>query len=158
MKLYLVAPVIPDGSNEAFINARLNACVRPIAELLLGHIGSDPALFGIRHLNEVSKSPIGPMHTYGYAEAVNLADRESLLSILLACGDPNSGEWMLIRSLVTCRSVYYGYDGQAFVCLPTDSPAIESPDEELISVSDESRLILDTDYMDGLDAGLFSVR
>ena len=57
---------------------------------------------------------------------------------------------MLIRSLVTCRAVSYGYDGQAFVCLPHDIAPVSTPDDDLITVTDQSQMLLDTDWMDGL--------
>jgi len=59
---------------------------------------------------------------------------------------------MLIRSLVTCRSVFYGYDGQAFVCLPYEDEPIISPDDTMIDVSDRSQMLIDTDWLDGLRA------
>lgn len=56
---------------------------------------------------------------------------------------------MLVRSLVTCRAIFYGHDGQAFVCLPTGSFPISSPDEALINVEECSHLV-ETDWVDGL--------
>jgi len=150
MRLYRVAPAIPGGSDQAFINRREQACIDPIARLILSHLSDDPALFGMRHANESSNGPIVPDTHYGYAEVARIANKEDLLHILRRCGDPNSGEWMLIRSLVTCRSVFYGHDGQAFVCLPTTAPPIVSPDETFISVEECSHLLLETDLLDGL--------
>jgi hypothetical protein len=89
---------------------------------------------------------------YGYAEAVRIADPDMLREILLACGDRNSGKWMLIRSLVTCRAVFFGYDGQAFVCLPNEADAIVSPDDTLITIEECSHMLTETDWMDGLAA------
>jgi hypothetical protein len=59
---------------------------------------------------------------------------------------------MLIRSLVTCRAVFFGYDGQAFVCLPAEAEPIISPDESLIRVEECSHLLTEGDWMDGLAA------
>lgn len=122
-----------------------------IADLILHHLSADPALFGMRHANEGSASPVSLSTRYGYAEAVRISDPDTLRTILLECGDPFSGKWMLIRSLVTCRAVFYGYDGQAFVCLPTGTEPIVSPDDTLISVEECSHLLSDTDWMDGLN-------
>ena len=118
MKLYLIAPRVADNADEAATDARLRLCVEPIADLILQHLSADPALFGMRHVGEASDPPFEPEARYGYADVVRIADTEMLKEILLACGDRHSGKWMLIRSLVTCRAVFYGYDGQAFV-LPT---------------------------------------
>ena len=150
MKLYLVAPVVPQGSDEKTIDERLAACIEPIADLILSHLLADPALFGIRHEFEGTAAPLPMTKKYGYADVVELDEPEALRSALVACGDPNSGKWMLIRSLVTCRAVLYGYDGQAFVCLPHGAPPIQSTDPAIIEVSDRSSMLVDTDWMDGL--------
>lgn len=149
MKLYLVQAAIPPKAGQAEINARLGACIEPIADLILPHLVVDPALFGMRNRVEVSKSPLAMTEQYGYADVVRLGDRDALRAALVACGDPNSGQWMLIRSLVTCRAVFYGYDGQAFVCLPHEAAPIRSADTA-IDVSDESQLLANSDWMDGL--------
>jgi hypothetical protein len=153
MKLYLVTPTIPANSDKAFVDAQLRACIEPIAKLILQHLKADPALFAMRRDGEISTAPLPTTARYGYAEVVRIESEECLLRVLLACGDCNSGQWMLIRSLVTCRAVYYGYDGQAFVCLPTDAPPILSSDETLITVEDRSQRLIEADWMDGLLSG-----
>lgn len=150
MKLYLVSPAIPAYSDEAFVDARLEACIGVISDLILSHLATDPALFGVRHTNEGSASPLPTGERCGYAEVARIPDAETLRRVLVACGDPNSGEWISIRSLVTCRAVFYGYDGQAFVCLPTDAEPIVSPDPAMISVEECSQLLTESDWMDGL--------
>lgn len=152
MKLYLVAPKVADNSDEAAEAARLRICIGQIADLILRHISPDPALFGIRHVNENSEAPVSPDTRYGYAEALRISDPEMLREILVACADPYSGKWMLIRSLVTCRAVFFGYDGQAFVCLPAEADPILSPDDTLITVEECSHLLTETDWIDGLAA------
>ena len=104
----------------------------------------------MRHERETSEPPVPTEKRYGREDVVQIADRETLRSVLLDCGDPNSGRWMLIRSLVTCRAVLYGYDGQASVCLPTAALPIVSPDGSLITVEECSHLLARTDWMDGL--------
>jgi hypothetical protein len=150
MRLYLVAPVIAENDDREATDARFRACSGRIAELISSHVWGDPALFAMRHIGEASVAPVQPNAFYGDAETVEVSDRATLKKILAECGDPNSGKWMLIRSLVTCRSVFYGHDGQAFVCLPTGSPPILSPDETMIRVEDCSHLLIETDLMDGL--------
>jgi len=104
----------------------------------------------MRNVGELSAPPVQPDTRYGDAETVRISDRETLRTILRECGQPNSGKWMLIRSLVTCRAVFYGRDGQAYVCLPTDSPRISSPDDTMIRVEECSHLLIETDWLDGL--------
>jgi hypothetical protein len=108
MKLYWVSPTIPDHAYEAGGDALLpllRARIEPIAKLIASHLAADPALFGMRHADEASDAPLPTTDRYGYAEVVQIESEESLLRVLLACGDPNGAQWMLIRSLVTCRVV-----------------------------------------------------
>lgn len=110
----------------------------------------DPALFAMRHVNEVSNPSIPLDVRYGDVETVRISDLQTLRKILRDNGDPNSGKWMSIRSLVTCRSVHYGYDGQALVCLSTEDAPILSPNPAIISVKDHSHDLIGTSWMDGL--------
>lgn len=150
MKLYLIKPVTLPAMSKAAIEVRLKECVEPIAELILPYLLADPAIFGMMQDGEVSDAPVPMTERYGYAKLARLADEAVLREALLACGDPFSGKWMLIRSLVTCRSVFYGYDGQAFVCLQHEDEAIVSPNRELIEVTEQTQMLIETDWMDGL--------
>jgi hypothetical protein len=150
MRLYLVAPALADNDDREATDHRFRACSERIADLITSHVSADPALFAMRHIDEGSKPPVQPDTRYGDAEAVHISDTETLRRLLVQCGDPSSGEWMLVRSLVTCRAVFYGHDGQAFVCLPTGSPTMSSPDESLVKVEECSHLLAETDWMDGL--------
>jgi len=150
MKLYLVSPAIPVDADPALVNDRLAACIEPIADLILSHLAPDPALFGMRGVDDVTDSPLGAGDRYAGAEVARIPDDASLRRVLLACGDPNSGQWMLIRSVATCRTVRYGFDGQAYVCLPESADPIVSPDEDLIDVVECSHLLVETDLLDGI--------
>lgn len=150
MQLYLVAPAIAHNDDRRARDHRFRECSERIADLILPHVSADPALFAMRHVGEGTEAPVQPDTRYGDAEAVRISDPDTLRSILVDCGDPNSGKWMLVRSLVTCRAVFYGHDGQAFVCVPTGAPAISSPNETLITVEECSHLLTETDWLDGL--------
>jgi hypothetical protein len=152
MQLYLIAPRLADNSDDAAADARLRMCVQSIADLILHHLSGDPALFGMRHIGESSDAIFKPETRYGYADVLRIADSGMLREILVACGDRHSSKWMLIRSLVTCRAVFYGYDGQAFVCLPSEAAPIVSPDDRLIMVEECSHMLVETDWLDGLQA------
>jgi hypothetical protein len=152
MKLFLIAPVIAANSDETAHNSRFRECSERIAELIGSHLEDDPAIFAMRESGEISDAPVRPESRYGDIDTVRVSDPETLRTILREIGDPNSGKWMLIRSLVTCRAVFYGHDGQAFVCLPSEAPPITSPDDTLISVEECSHLLAETDWMDGLTA------
>jgi hypothetical protein len=150
MKLYLIAPVIAANIDDAAIDIRTRKCIDPIAELIERHVSIDPALFAMRHVNEVSNPSIPPDVRYGDVETVRISDLQTLRKILRDNGDPNSGKWMSIRSLVSCRSVHYGYDGEALVCLSTEDEPIVSPSPTIISVEDCSHRLIETSWMDGL--------
>lgn len=150
MKLFLVAPVLAANTDESTRAARFSECSERIADLITGYVSEDPALFGMRQVGEVSKTTVRAETRYGDIETTRIADSETLRTILRESGDPNSGKWMLVRSLVTCRAVFYGYDGQAFVCLPSDASPIVSPDSGLITVEECSHLLAESDWMDGL--------
>ncbi|MEI4508408.1 hypothetical protein WBQ88_13755 [Sphingopyxis sp. CCNWLW253] len=150
MKLYLIAPVIAANIDEAAIDARIQKCIDPIAGLIEHHVSVDPALFAMRNVNEVSDPSIPPDLRYGHVEAIRISDLQMLRQILRDNGDPNSGKWMSIRSLVSCRSVHYGYDGEALVCLSTEDEPIISPSPTTISVEDCSHRLIETSWMDGL--------
>lgn len=152
MKLFLVSPVTAANTDEVADDARFRECSKRIADLIATHVQDDPALFAMRPVGEGSEASVVLNARYGDIQTVRVADRAILRTILRDSGDPNSGKWMLIRSLVTCRAVFYGHDGQAFVCLPSEVAPIVSPDDTLISVEECSHLLAETDWMDGLTA------
>lgn len=150
MKLYLIEPVIADNTDEEAVDIRTQKCIDPIADLIERHVSIDPALFAMRHVTEGSDQSIPTDVVYGDVETVRISDLQTLRRILRDNGDPNSGKWMAIRSLVSCRSIHYGYDGQALVCLSTDDEPIVSPSPTIISVKDCSHRLIETNWMDGM--------
>jgi hypothetical protein len=150
MKLYVVYPNLLGTSDTASVDTRLRTCIAPIADLILSHLAEDPALFAMRHKGEATEPCLPAETSYGYTEVARIPDRETLRRVLMECGDPFGGRWMLIRSLVTCRAVFYGHDAQAFVCVPTEADPVESPDVNLITVADRSPMLTETHWLDGL--------
>ena len=150
MRLYLISPVIPADADEDTVDERLRACIDPIAELISVHLADDPALFAVRGVNEGTEAPLPPTKTYDYANVAEIPDSTTLLKVLKESLDPFSGKWSLIRSLVTCRTVNFNYDGGAFMLLPTDESVVESPDPTRISVEDISPFLLKSDLLDGV--------
>jgi len=150
MRLYLISPVIHADADKDAADARLRASINPIAELILAHVVDDPALFAVRPARgEISKRSLPPTRTYDYANVAEIPDATTLLKVIKDSLDPFSGKWSEIRSLVTCRVVSCGYDGEAYVLLPTDDSVVESPDPTLISVKDVSPFLLKSDLLDG---------
>lgn len=152
MKLYLVRPNVPANSDREATNARLRSCIQPIADLIASRVEADPGLYGIWHEDDVTKPAMKPDASFGSARVALLSGPSNTLrAALTESGNPFGGSSMLVRSLVTCRSVNYGYDGQAFVCLTTSDDPLISPDNNLILVEECSHLLATTDWMDGLD-------
>lgn len=149
MKLYLVRPNVPANSDREAVAARLRTCFQPIADLIADRIEADPALYGIWHEDDVTKPTMKSDRSFGAVHVTLLTSPEILRDVLAKCGNPFNEEFMLIRSLVTCRSVRYGYDGQAFVCLTMEDDPLVSPDKNLIVVEECSNLLAETDWMDG---------
>jgi hypothetical protein len=150
MRLYLITPVIPADADKEAVDERLRASIDPIAEMILAHLTSDPALFAVRHERETSGPSLAPTKTYDYANVAEIPDATTLLKVLKDALDPFSGKWSEIRSLVTCRAVVCDHDGGAYLLLPTDDSVVESPDPTLISVKDDSPFLLKSDVLDGL--------
>ncbi len=150
MRLFGIFPNFKAISAEEDVPSLDRVAIEAIADLIVSHISSDPALFAMQHIDEASEVSIALDQRYGHVRVAHIADTTTLRKILFEAGNPSSGKWVLIRSLITCRSVMYGHDGQAFVCLPSSSPSILSPDTDVIRVEDLSPIILETDYMDGL--------
>ena len=150
MKLYLLAPSLAANSDGQASRERIRACIEPIAELIAGHLEADPGLFALRHEGEVSDTEVPFEFTCGPVQVARIPDRRVLRNILTASGNPNSGRWMLVRSLVTCRAARYGSDGQAFLCLTASDSVPVSPDDSLFVVEECSQDLLQTDLMDGV--------
>jgi len=149
MKLYLVRPNLPANTDRDASDARLRECVQPIADLIASSIEIDPCLYGLWDVDMIDHAPFEPESSFGTFRATGLK-AENLRAVLSQVGDPFGGYGLLIRSMATCRSVRYGFDGEAFVCLRTEDPPIISPDTNLIVVEECSQLLCETDWMDGL--------
>lgn len=149
MKLYLVRPNLPADADNEEIEARLRACVQPIADLIASHIEADSCLYGLWHEDTIGAPPIEQVSCFGKIRGTRLNSPE-LRIILANVGDPSGEYGMLIRSLVTCRSVRYGFDGEAFVCLMAEDEPMISPDIDLITVEECSSLLVESDWMDGI--------
>ena len=80
---------------------------------------------------------------------VRLETDETLLLRLeqeINSGSPARG---IIRSLVNCRAVTFGYDWQAFLCLRHEDAPPVSPDSSLVVVEERPDILTDFDYFDG---------
>jgi hypothetical protein len=148
MKLYGIFPKLDHPYNSTVSELQIEA----VADLVMEHIAHDPALFAVCHKAEISQNPVQLDLDFGYAKGAKIHEATELKKILIALGNPSSGKWILIRSLITCRMVHYGQDGQAFVALPSDAPAIVSPDDSILTTKEMSEDIISSDIADGLIA------
>src|SRR5262249_15293467 len=77
----------------------------------------------------------------------NLAEPGLLRSVLRRIADPSDGYFMWVRCQTTCRSVWFGYDAQAFLCLRHEDARPQS--SSLMRVEDCSHRLIETDFLDG---------
>jgi hypothetical protein len=77
-------------------------------------------------------------------------DFKDLMDTLTLAGNPYERSGLLqIRSLLTCRCAFYGFDGQVFVCLTENDPPPFVGQNALLVVEECSRIIIETDRIDG---------
>ncbi len=146
MKLYMISP--PPGVVEAgqdAIRTYLDAVVPVIADAMLptGREG----LVGVWAFNEgdLSDEPFDAEFAGKRIKAI--IDREELCTVIRRTADPWDSCYMWVRCQTTCRSVTFGYDGQAFLCLRHEDPV--PPRSSLIWVEERSEMLSETDYLDG---------
>ena len=66
--------------------------------------------------------------------------------------EPPGGYIFRVSSMISCRSVRYGWDGQAFLSLHASDDAAVAPDPALVLVEERQDLLTRTDYADGMEA------
>lgn len=81
---------------------------------------------------------------------IPLPDEHMLFELVRMSLDPFlASSAGVIRSLITCRAVTFGHNGQAFLCLRHEDEPPVSQDPDLVIVEERSELLADTDYFDG---------
>ncbi len=80
---------------------------------------------------------------------ISLQGEDDLLNWIRCSVDPNRVGKGDVRSVATCRSATFGWDGQAFLCLRHEDRVPVSPDPTLAEVHEEPTLLTGTDYFDG---------
>lgn len=113
------------------------------------------ALVGLRHQHEIGAAPDVATTAVGDWRIRRFDSEDDVLASLMNMGDPFSPtHFHMIRSMISCRAVMYGWDAQAFLCLRTEDEAPVSPDPATIVVEERPDLLLDTDYLDGAEAAV----
>lgn len=157
MKLFYLGPIVPPELDRAETDARLRTVIAPIANLVHRYLQLDTcaALVGLRHEHEIGPTPGILTTAIGNWRIRRFDSEEDVLAALLNMGDPfDPTEFYMIRSMISCRAVMYGYDAQAFLCLRTEDEAPISPDPDTIVVEERPDLLLETDYLDGAEAAV----
>lgn len=150
MKLYRLSP--PDGIDhsdpqpQSEIRLYRTAVVALIAESL--RIDRDGSFIGVWSNGEVGMDRVVFDQAYGNARLINLPDREAICQALYKCANDEELYFMWVRSQITCRSVYFIGDGKAYLCLVSGDPAPVT-DSPMVQINECSRLLIDTDYIDG---------
>ena len=167
MKLYYIGPKLDERTmTPEVIDNRMREAIEPIADLILAQFRPDTfqALVGLSGLNrspEDEEAEVPPPYpallpgqeAFGRWLAIRFDSEASVRAALLNMGDSYAAsELFSIRSIISCRSVFYGYDGQAFLCLRTEDQPPVSPDNDLVLVEERQDLLTDTDYADGVEA------
>jgi hypothetical protein len=80
---------------------------------------------------------------------IRLEAEEDLRAWLRLSIDPNTNGGGPVRSIATCRTVIFGYDGQALLLLRHEDASPVSPDPSLAVVEERPDLVNDTDWFDG---------
>jgi hypothetical protein len=78
-----------------------------------------------------------------------VAGKSDLTALIRRLLDPNTLAGGDIRSTANCRTVTFGQDGQAFLCLRHEDSAPSSPEPTLVTVAEESMRLSETDLFDG---------
>ncbi|WP_447724044.1 hypothetical protein [Sphingomonas koreensis] len=78
-----------------------------------------------------------------------LGDADALHERIRKSVDPYNALGSTVRSIATCRSATFGYDGQAFLCLRLEDKLPTTPDPSLAVVEERCEYVTQTDYFDG---------
>lgn len=149
MKAYLIGPPFEMYGVQ---DERTAASIELITEIVLNSLrsGGDEFHYALVWSNP-GEEPDGSGWNSDIAEPhiFPLHDADKLRAWLRRAIDPNAVGAGDVRSIATCRSVTFGYDGQAFLCLRYEDQAPLSSNPELAIVEERSELLIDSDYFDG---------
>lgn len=143
MKAYIIRPKMDIFDGNALLATEVARTLRLIAEMVADSLqeGGDKshqaAVWG------------GPTEVGTRPTVVRVADRQTLVSLAFRLLDPNDPLGGDIRSAVNCRTVTFGQDGQAVLCLRHDDAAPMTAESALLNVAECSGWLAETDLFDG---------
>ena len=155
MRLYYIGPAVDiKAMTQSDIDAKTREAIDPIAELITAYLLKDgfEAIFSLSGLNPPYPAVAANEEKFGRYRVTRFRSKAELRAAITGAGNPFvSSNHYLFRSLLSCRSVFFGYDGQAFLCLHVEDEPPKSPDPSLIIVVEESSdLLTSSDYFDGV--------
>lgn len=150
MKLYYIGPRIDPAMTDAETRVAERHTINDIADIVHGYLLLDTfeALVGLQHGSNSQTHPGEPLGDWRISR---FPSEDAVTLALRAMGDPDqAADHFRISSIISCRSVFYGYDGQAFLLLRTEDPAPTG--SATIIVEERADLLLESDYLDGAEA------
>jgi len=150
MKVYGIFPAYDRCDVDA--DEKEEQCVRIVAGMVFDCLRSDGDDF---HFVVDWRDPGAPADTGVFHEDIaepqilELRQSDALREWLLKAVHPNVPAGGTVRSIATCRSATFGYDGQAFVCLRHEDEPPVSPDPSLVAVEERPDILLEYDLFDG---------
>ncbi len=154
MRLYYVGPAVDIKTmTQSAIDAKTREAVAPIADLINSYLLKDgfEAIFGFTGLNPPYPPLAVNQEKYGRYRVKWFQSEQELRSAITKAANPVcDSDYYMFRSLLSCRSVFFGYDGQAFLCLHVEDEPPKSPDATLMFIEERSDLLISSDYFDGV--------
>lgn len=150
MRLYYIGPRIDPAMTTTEIRAAERLTIDEIAEIIHGYLSLDTfeALIGLQHRSNAQTRAGEPL---GDWLITRFTSEAAVRQALRAMGDPEAvADHFRISSVISCRSVFYGYDGQAFLLLRTEDPIPKG--SPTILIEERADLLLESDYLDGAEA------
>jgi len=162
MKLYYIGPNLSADASSAHVKSISLKAAEPIADLILEQFQPDgfSALLGLTACTGGSGSLRrgGGWERFGRYGVTRFQSEAEVRATLLEMGNcygdnatTSNESFFCVRSMLSCRSVTYGFDGQAFLCLRTDDDPPVSPNPNIVLVEERTDLLTQTDYMDGAE-------
>jgi hypothetical protein len=148
MRAYIIDPPFDTYGVE---DERTSAAIDLIADMVFQCLrrGGDTFQYAVVWANPGEE--LGTVYNEDIAEpnVFRLDGDDTVREWLRKSVDPNTPGGGTVRSIATCRSVTFGYDGQALLCLRHEDALPVSPDASLAVVEERPDLLTESDWLDG---------
>ena len=154
MRSYYVGPAIDVNTmTPSAIDTKTREAIVPVANLIAAYLLKDgvEAIFGLSILNPPYPPLASNQEKIGRYRVTRFRSEAELHAAVTKSVDPFCvPDHFMFRSLLSCRSAFFGYDGQAFLCLHVEDEPPKSPDHSLIIIEEQSDYLTSYDYFDGV--------